>query len=95
MWVVTLWDVGDDHSFMHDEIATDKNHPTVNAGGPVYAVPAGHGQAGDDRSQTRTSTRVLDIPTREAREKVPVEVPRPGPSAPASSGSEHLWANPP
>jgi len=31
--VVTLWDVGDDHSFMHDEIATDKQHPTVNAGG--------------------------------------------------------------
>ena len=29
--VVTLWDVGDDHSFMHDEISTDKNHPTVNA----------------------------------------------------------------
>src|SRR5262245_10683261 len=42
--VVTLWDVGDDHSFMHDEIATDRNHPTVNAGGPVYAVSAGHGQ---------------------------------------------------
>ena len=31
--VVTLWDVGDDHSFMHDEISTDKNRPTVNAGG--------------------------------------------------------------
>ena len=42
--VVTLWDVGDDHSFMHDEITTDKNHPTVNANGPVYAVSAGHGQ---------------------------------------------------
>ena len=42
--VVTLWDVGDDHSFMHDEISTDKNHPTVNADGPVYAVSAGHGQ---------------------------------------------------
>ena len=42
--VVTLWDVGDDHSFMHDEISTDKNHPTVNAGGHVYAVSAGHGQ---------------------------------------------------
>ena len=42
--VVTLWDVGDDHSFMHDEISTDRNRPTVNAGGPVYAVSAGHGQ---------------------------------------------------
>ena len=34
--VVTLWDWGTDHSFMHDEIATDRHHPTVNAGGPVY-----------------------------------------------------------
>ena len=42
--VATLWDVGDDHSFMHDQISTDKNHPTVNAGGPNYAVNAGHGQ---------------------------------------------------
>src|SRR5665213_1154234 len=25
--VATLWDVGDDHSFMHDQISTDKNHP--------------------------------------------------------------------
>ena len=36
--MLTLWDIGTDHSFMHDEIATDKNHPTVNGGGPVYAV---------------------------------------------------------
>src|SRR6476659_6965172 len=41
--VLTLWDVGDDHSFMHDEVSTDKNRPTVNANGPVYAVSAGHG----------------------------------------------------
>src|SRR5437879_12119656 len=42
--VVTLWDVGEDHSFMHDEISTDKNHPTLNACGPLYAVSAGTGQ---------------------------------------------------
>jgi hypothetical protein len=36
--VVALGDFGD--SFIHDEVATDKNHPTVNANGPVYAVSA-------------------------------------------------------
>ena len=41
--VVTLWDVGGPQDFMHDEIATDKNNPTVNAYGPIYAVSAGHG----------------------------------------------------
>ena len=41
--VVTLWDWGQDSSFIHDEIATDKRNPTINGGGPVYGVSAGHG----------------------------------------------------
>jgi hypothetical protein len=91
--VVTLWDVGDDHSFMHDEISTDKNHPTVNANGRVYAVSAGHGQLVvlDPREN---STFTLDIPTREAKEKVPSRFP--APNRPSLHwGDEHLWANPP
>jgi hypothetical protein len=91
--VVTLWDVGDDHSFMHDEISTDKNHPTVNANGRVYAVSAGHGQLVvlDPREN---STYTMDIPTREAKEKVPSRFP--APNRPSLHwGNEHLWANPP
>ena len=41
--VVTLWDWGVDSSFIHDEITTDKRNPSVNGGGPVYGVSAGHG----------------------------------------------------
>ena len=41
--VVTLWDWGQDSSFIHDEIATDKRNPRINGGGPVYGVSAGHG----------------------------------------------------
>src|SRR5579871_5865924 len=91
--VVTLWDVGDDHSFMHDEISTDKQHPTVNANGRVYAVSAGHGQlvVMDPREN---NTFTIDIPTREPREKVPSRFPPPNrPSI--HWGNEHLWANPP
>src|SRR6202043_3551298 len=91
--VVTLWDVGDDHSFMHDEISTDKNHPTVNANGRVYAVSAGHGQL-VVLDPNENSTFALDIPTREARDQVPSRFPAPGrPSL--HWGNEHLWANPP
>jgi hypothetical protein len=91
--VVTLWDVGDDHSFMHDEIATDRNHPTVNAGGPVYAVSAGHGQL-VAMNPKENSTFALDIPTREPREKVPSRFP--APNRPSLHwGNEHLWGNPP
>ena len=41
--VVTLWDIGGPQDFMHDIISTDRNNPTVNAYGPIYAVSAGHG----------------------------------------------------
>jgi len=91
--VATLWDVGDDHSFMHDQISTDKNHPTVNGGGPNYAVNAGHGQL-VVLNQDDNSTYALDIPTREPKDKVPSRFP--SPNRPSLFwGNEHLWANPP
>jgi hypothetical protein len=36
--VITQWAWGDQYTYAHDEIATDKRNPTVNAGGPVYGV---------------------------------------------------------
>jgi hypothetical protein len=91
--VVTLWDVGDDHSFMHDEISTDRHHPTVNAGGPIYAVSAGHGQL-VVLNPKENSAIALDIPTRDAKENVPSRFP--APNRPSIHwGNEHLWGNPP
>ena len=36
--VLTLWEWGGEAGYIHDEIATDKRDPRVNAGGPVYGV---------------------------------------------------------
>ncbi len=36
--VLTLWDWGNEVGYVHDEIATDKRNPVVNAFGPVYGV---------------------------------------------------------
>ena len=36
--VVTQWEFGDNFTYAHDEIATDKRTPTLNADGPVWAV---------------------------------------------------------
>ena len=91
--VATLWDVGDDHSFMHDQVSTDKNIPTINGGGPNYAVNAGHGQLVILDTKDN-STYSLDIPTREPKDKVPSRFP--SPNRPSLFwGDEHLWANPP
>ena len=61
--VVTLWDWGQATSFIHDEITTDKRNPTVNAGGPVYGVSAGHG-ALTIVDPNANSTVELTIPVR-------------------------------
>ena len=91
--VLTLWDWGTDHSFMHDEVTTDKHHPTVNAYGPVYAVSAGHGTLVILDPKTNR-TEELEIPTREPRAKVPSRFPKPNrPSL--WWGDTHLWSNPP
>ena len=37
--VVTLWDWSGPKSYVHDEIATDKRHPTVNGYGRLYGSP--------------------------------------------------------
>jgi hypothetical protein len=91
--VLTLWDWGTDHSFMHDEIATDKNRPTVNANGPVYAVSAGHGMLAMVDPKTHR-TEEVEIPTRAPRADVPSRFPKPNrPSL--WWGDTHLWSNPP
>jgi hypothetical protein len=91
--VLTLWDWGTDHSFMHDEVTTDRNRPTVNGGGPVYAVSAGHGTLVVLDPKTHR-TEEIEIPTRQPREQVPSRFPRPNrPSF--FFGDTHLWSNPP
>jgi len=91
--VLTLWDWGTDHSFMHDEVTTSKQKPTVNGGGPVYAVSAGHGTL-VVLDPKRNTTEELEIPTRAPRETVPSRFPKPNrPSL--WWGDEWLWSNPP
>ena len=37
--VITLWDWGSTTAYLHDEIATDRRNPRVNANGKVYGSP--------------------------------------------------------
>ncbi len=91
--VLTLWDVADDHTFMHDLVSTNKNNPMLNAGGPVYAASAGHGQLVIlDPEENAGYTR--DIPTRDPVDQVPSRFPKPRKPS-FYWGDEHLWGNPP
>jgi hypothetical protein len=55
--VVTLWDVGDDHSFMHDEVTTDKNRPPSTRTARLRGVgrPRSAGRARHERQQDRVA----------------------------------------
>ena len=69
---VTMWDWADPKAYLHDEIATDKRNPTVNANGPVYGAP----------EETADYFSVV-LPKNNAAEQVPLpvrdpEMPRPG-----------------
>ena len=87
--VVTLRDIGGDHDFMHDEITTDKNNPTVNAYGPTYAVSSGHGTLAVVDPITNDSY-FYTIPTKEDPRIVRGRFPAPG--NPSNFwGFEHLW----
>ena len=68
--VLTMWNWGDNVAFVHDEIATDKRNPRVNANGPDLRrrhrqrLPPGH------RSGQHQST-MIKIPLRADRSTVP------------------------
>ena len=87
--VLTLWDWGVADSFMHDEISTDKNDPTVNGYGPIYAVSSGHGKL-TVLDPVENDTWEIIIPTREDPREVSSRFPPPG--TPSNFwGNQHLW----
>ena len=36
--VITQWDWADPRVYLHDEVATDRRNPTINANGPIYGA---------------------------------------------------------
>ena len=74
---------------MHDEITTDKNDPTVNGYGPVYAVSAGHGKL-TVLDPIENDAYEITIPTREDARQVQSRFPPP--AMPSNFwGMQHLW----
>ncbi len=61
--VITQWNWGDKFTYAHDEVATDRNHPTLNANGPVWGVDIGNDWLLKVDPVKNTATRIK-IPTR-------------------------------
>lgn len=62
--VITQWEFGDEFTYAHDEIATDKRDPTLNADGRVWAVDLGNDRLFSVDPVTNAVDE-YDVPTRD------------------------------
>ena len=85
--VITQWDWADEKAYLHDEIATDKRNPRVNANGLIYGSP----------EESRDYLPVLDpVHHTTSQVKVPFRDPntpgQPKPLQPSPIwGEESIW----
>ena len=93
--VLTMWEWGSETSYIHDEIASDKRDPHVNAGGPVYGVEFAHDKLAwvDPAAH---EARDVPVPVRDTPGEgdyasyMPQDMPNPS----FYYGDEMLWNNP-
>ena len=62
--VITQWAWGDQWTYAHDEISTDKRNPTLNANGPIYGVDLGNDRVLSVDPTTHEASAV-EVPTRD------------------------------
>ena len=91
--VTTMWEWGTEIDYIHDEIATDKRNPTVNANGPVYGVNISNDQLAilDPGSHVPLN---LHVPTREDRNTLPPMIPSRTLRPSRFHGEQMLWFDP-
>jgi hypothetical protein len=88
--VITMWDWADPKAYLHDEVATDRRNPTVNANGLIYGA----------LELSADYLPVLD-PVRNSISQVPLTVrdPKTPPTSPVMMqpspywGSEVIWTS--
>ena len=91
--VITMWNWGDNVAFVHDEIATDKRNPRVNANGPLYGVDIGN----DFLLVTDTAahrSKMIKIPLRDDPSTVPSMFTTEGFKPWRDFGAEAVWNDP-
>ena len=68
--VLTMWEWGEETSYVHDEVTTDKRDPTVNANGLVYGVSISRDKLIITDTATHQSLELV-VPVREGPGVVP------------------------
>ena len=87
--VVTVWDWGSPKMYLHDEIATDRRRPTVNANGPIYGSPEWSTDLVPVLDPVSHKTWDIKVPVRDPKTPSSVNDPMFGPSP--YYGDEKIW----
>ncbi len=88
--VVTQWDWADTKAYLHDEIATDKRNPTVNANGPIYGALEASADYVPVLDPVRHEARQVPVPVRDVNTPVAAGPPL----APSPYwGDEAIWTS--
>jgi hypothetical protein len=89
--VVTMWDWADPKVYLHDEIASDKRKPTVNANGPLYGALEASADYMPVVDPTRNSATRVELQVRDPKTPSEGDVPPTKPSA--YWGEEAIWTS--
>ena len=91
--VISMWEWGTEFDYIHDEIATDKRDPRVNAGGPIYGVNISNDELAILDPETHLATN-LKIPLRADPATVPGMISQSMPVPSRFWGEEMIWNDP-
>ena len=91
--VISMWEWGTEVDYIHDEIATDKRNPRVNANGPIYGVNISNDELAILDPVTHLATN-LKIPLRLDPETVPGMIARSMPEPSRFWGEDLVWNDP-
>ena len=91
--VVSMWEWGSEIDYVHDEIATDKRNPRVNANGPIYGVNISNDYLTMLDPTTHLATN-LKVPLRVDPATVPGMIAQSMPAPSRFFGDELLWNDP-
>jgi len=89
--VITMWDWADAKAYLHDEIASDKRNPTVNANGPIYGALEASADYISVVDPTRHTSSQVRLPVRDP--KTPSEAQTP-PAQPSPWRRALCWLSP-
>ncbi|HCE03133.1 MAG TPA: hypothetical protein DEQ98_07820 [Acidobacteria bacterium] len=91
--VISIWEWGTEIDYIHDEIATDKRDPSVNANGPIYGVNISNDELAILDPLTHRATN-LEVPLRVDPDTVPGMIARSMPASSRFFGEELVWNDP-